>query len=35
MQIVGRMHDDINLLRMAAAIEAAIDQTQFVPVLVK
>lgn len=34
MQIVGRMHDDINVLRIATAIESAIDQRQFVPALI-
>lgn len=33
MQIVGRLHDDINLLRMATSIEASIDQLQFKPVI--
>lgn len=33
MQVVGRLHDDINLLRMAAGIESVIDQRQFVPTM--
>lgn len=31
MQIVGRLHDDVALLRMATTIEATIDQRQFLP----
>ncbi len=35
MQIVGRLHDDINLLRMAMSVESAIDQQQFIPAMAK
>ncbi len=33
LQLVGRFRDDINLLRMAAALESTIDQRQFRPAL--
>jgi amidase len=33
LQLVGRFRDDVNLLRMAAALESTIDQQQFVPAL--
>ena len=35
MQIVGRLHDDINVLRMAMSIESMIEQSQFIPVMAK
>jgi len=35
LQLVGRFRDDINLLRMAAALESTIDQNQFRPVLAR
>ncbi len=35
LQLVGRYRDDVQLLRMAAAVESTIDMNQFVPALAR
>ena len=35
LQLVGRFRDDVQLLRMAAAFESAIDQSPFVPAVAR
>jgi amidase len=35
LQLVGRFRDDVALLEMAAAVEATIDQIQFIPALAR
>jgi amidase len=35
LQLVGRYRDDVQLLRMSAAVESTIDMNQFVPTLAR